>query len=419
MGLLRSGSRRRLAAICAALVGVMGLATAAAAVPPERTSAKTATRTTEPGDVTARVDTDTSTRVEVPPDVTAGIAVYDRETGEFTEQLNQDAQFRSASVVKLLLVLDFLWDRGPAYDLSDEDRARMDVMLRSSDDDAATYYWTQLGGSAVIDRMVERLGLTNTTGPPADYPGYWGYSAFTAADTVRIYRYVLDEAPAPVRDYIMGNLHASTRCASDTFDQHFGIPAAFEQPWSAKQGWSGFDSGGCSVGAESTTVASDPTSTPNSGNSGNAEIVEDAAPEDLDLTSEALHTTGTVGENDRSIIAVYTLHPDGTPYATAYSKLNALALSLNVPGAAKLPGKAFGTWGEGVNVRAEPNTQSDVVAQVPSDVEVLVSCQVRGELVEVPPHSNDWWAYLPQYGGYMTNVYVDNDSDQLPDVPEC
>lgn len=388
---LRSRSRRQLAIAAVALCGVLGLATAAAA-------------TTVPSEPSPGPGKQAPT-ADVPPDVTAGIAVYDRQNGEFTEQLNQDMQFRSASIVKILMILDFLWDRGPDYEIPAEDRARMDDMLQRSHDDNASYYWGELGGSAIIDRMVDRLGLTNTAGPPSGYPGYWGYSAFTAADTVRIYQYILDEAPAPVRDYIMGNLHQATRCAADTYDQYFGIAAAFEKPWALKQGWSGFSSGGCSVGEEDASAES--SAEPN------------ATPEDVDLASEALHTTGTVGENDRTIVAVYTLHPDGTPYATAYSKLNALAHSLNVPGGTPLPGTVFGTWGDGVNVRAEPTTQSDVVAQVPAGVDVLVSCQVRGELVEVPPYSNDWWAYLPQYGGYMTNIYVSNDSNQLPDVPEC
>ncbi|MEH0580470.1 hypothetical protein QBA54_39905 [Streptomyces sp. B21-108] len=41
------------------------------------------------------------------------MAVFDRQTGTFTEQVNEGARFRSASLVKLLLTLDFLWDRGP------------------------------------------------------------------------------------------------------------------------------------------------------------------------------------------------------------------------------------------------------------------------------------------------------------------
>ncbi len=253
--------------------------------------------------------------VVVPTGVTAGVTVFDRQTGQFTEQLNADLQFRSASVVKLLIVLDFLWNRGPTYEIPAADKARLDVMLCSSDDDAASYYWDQLGGGQIIDRMVPRLGLTHTARPPATHPGFWGYVALTAGDTVRIYRYLLDQAPAPVRDYILGNLHQATRYGTDGFDQYFGIASVFDPPFAIKQGWSGF------VGSKSKR---------------NADAV--------DLTSEALHTTGTVGPGDRTIVAVYTLHPDGTEYGKAYTDVTRLVRTLNVPGGVhaagspKLPG---------------------------------------------------------------------------------
>ncbi|MFI5693609.1 hypothetical protein ACIA58_17320 [Kribbella sp. NPDC051586] len=244
----------------------------------------------------------------VPPDVTAGIAVFDRQTGEFVQQSNADHQFRSASVVKLLIVLDFLWDRGPQYDVPPADQARLEVMLRSSDDDAASYYWDELGGAQIVERMVERLGLTHTAGPPATHPGFWGYVAITAADTVRIYRYILDRAPQPVRAYVMDLLHRPTRYGTDGFDQYFGIASVFDPDFSLKQGWSGFQgsSGYRSDRAKPQSV--------------------------LDLVSEALHTTGTVGVDDRIIVSVFTLHPSGTPYEQAYAAVTRLTAGLTVPG---------------------------------------------------------------------------------------
>src|SRR3954465_8160187 len=149
--------------------------------------------------------------VVVPPGVTAGIAVFDRRTGQFVQQLNADQLFRSASVGKLLIVLDFLWDRGPRYDVPAPAHARIEVMLRSSDDDAASYYWDELGGAEIVNRMVARLGLTHTAGPPPPPRGFWGYFAITAADTIQIYRYILDRAPQPVRAYVMDLLHTPTR----------------------------------------------------------------------------------------------------------------------------------------------------------------------------------------------------------------
>ncbi|MBQ0987857.1 SH3 domain-containing protein [Streptomyces sp. F63] len=370
--------------------------------------------------------------VDIPADVTAGVAVFDRSTGSFTERINADHRFRSASIVKLLLTLDFLWDRGPGYDIPQQDRGRLEAMLRSSDDDEASYYWAQRGRGAIIERMVPRLGLTGTTPPPAAYPGYWGYTSLTAADTVRIYRHILDEAPAPVRDFIMGNLHRATRCANDGYDQYFGIPSAFEGPWAVKQGWSGFSSGGCTAD-DGTPAAADAVAgagargpagadrPPAAGEAG-APALPAASPArsaaDVDLVREALHTTGTVGADDRTIVAVLTLHPDGTPYGTAYSGLTRLVGSLDVPGARRPAGTWFETWGDGVRIRAGATTSSAVVSTLPAGADVLVSCQRRGQLISDPPHSSAWWAHLPQYGGYMTTVYIDAES-RLPGVPDC
>ncbi|MEW2806493.1 hypothetical protein AB0929_05110 [Streptomyces massasporeus] len=348
---------------------------------------------------------------QIPPGVTAGVAVYDREAGRFTEQVNDSAPFRSASVVKLLLTLDFLWDRGPDYTIPPADRARLEPMLRGSDDDAADYYWSTYGGSAIIKRMTDRpeLGLRDTAPPPADHPGFWGYTAVSARDTVAIYRYILEKAPAPVRDFIMDNLRRSTRCsATDHFDQHFGIAGAFDKPWAVKQGWSGkYAKGTCgsqaaSSGAQAESAAPAPR-----------------AAAAVDLSRPALHSTGTVGANDRSIVAVLTLHPVGTSYGKAYTDIGRLTRSLNVPGAKRPAGTWFGTWGEFVNVRRGPATGGDRMTQLPAGVEVLVGCQVRGEVVTVPPYTNDWWAYLPQYGGYISNIYISSPDNRLPNVPEC
>jgi hypothetical protein len=336
----------------------------------------------------------------LPAGVTAGVAVYDRQTGTFTEQTNVNLQFRSASVVKLLIALDYLWNLGPAYAVPSADRTRLDAMLRSSDDSAASYFWNTDGYEAVVNRMVPRLGLQNTAPPPTAQRETWGYTAITAADTIRVYRYILDSAPAAVRNLIMDDLRQSTRCGTDGFDQSFGIPSVFNRPWAVKQGWSGFGT------SQNTCVATATT----------ARQQQAAA---IDLVGEALHTTGTVGDGDRSIVAVFTLHPDGTARATAAATVNALTRSLRVPGATLLNGTWFGTWGSGVRVRADATTASAVVGTVPAGADVLVQCQKLGQEVVIDPYRNAWWAYLPEYGGYMTNIYIDSPDNTLPGVPEC
>jgi hypothetical protein len=277
--------------------------------------------------------------VAVPAGVLAGIAVYDRESGTFVVQQRATQRFRSASLSKLLIVLDYLWNRGPAYSVPAADKTRLDVMLRSSDDGAASYFWRINGSGQIVTRMAGRLGLQDTAPPPAARPTAWGYTALSAADLVRIYRYVLESAPAPVRDYIMANLHQATKCGTDRFDQSFGIPSAFDKPWSAKQGWSGF--GDTPANPCKANAAFD----------GSERAFVDAVDEQADLldaarprpaqlaatptpsfAGEVLHTTGTVGANDRSIVAVLTLHPEGTSFAKAVGTLTALTRSLPVPG---------------------------------------------------------------------------------------
>ncbi|MEU8849764.1 hypothetical protein AB0C70_26825 [Streptomyces sp. NPDC048564] len=386
--------------------------------------------------------------VEVPDGVTAGAAVFDRQTGTFTEQLNTDLRFRSASVVKLLLALDFLWNRGPDYTVPAADRARLEPMLRSSWDDAANYYWSQNGGPAIITRMAGRLGLKDTVGPPAGYDGYWGYASLSARDTVTIYRYLLDSAPAAVRDFVMGNLRQSTRCASDDFDQHFGIAGAFEKPWAIKQGWAGssYEEGTC--GPPGTAAAAPRTADRATASSAQAQAAQAQAAQaqvarakaakaaqapaqhqqnqalapvaaDVDLTRPALHSTGTVGAGDRFVVAVFTLHPVGTSYGKAFTDLGRLTRSLDVPGAARPAGWWYGTWSSHVNVRRDPSTRDAPITQLPAVAEVLVGCQARGEEVQVPPYTNDWWAYLPQYGGWVSNIFISSPGNRLPDVRDC
>jgi hypothetical protein len=52
------------------------------------------------------------------------------------------------------------------------------------------------------------------------------------------------------------------------------------------------------------------------------------------MLGEVLHTTGTVGAGDRAIVAVLSVHPNATAFATAAKALTALVRSLTVPGAA-------------------------------------------------------------------------------------
>jgi len=306
-----------LLALLALLAGCQAPAPAAAWSDPAPSAPSPAASSAAPASPSPSPSAVASAPVVVPAGMTAGIAVFDRQAGTFVVQQHTTTRFRSASLVKLLIVLDYLWNRGPGYAIVAADRSRLDIMLRSSDDDAASYFWKAGGADQIVSRMVARLALKDTTPPSAVARTGWGTTGLSAADVVRIYRYLLDSAPAPVRDYVIGNLHQSTPCGTDRYNQTFGIPSAFTRPWAAKQGWHGFGdipANPCTAGA-----AARPSGAP--------------APVTVGILDGAvLHTTGTVGGGDRSIVVVLTQHRTGTPFSQAVAELTRLIRSLPVPG---------------------------------------------------------------------------------------
>ncbi|MFA1544247.1 hypothetical protein [Actinomadura monticuli] len=236
--------------------------------------------------------------VRVPAGVRASYVVFDRRAGRVVLQRGARRTFRSASVVKILIALDFL----ERHRASAADRASLASMLRSSDDQAATEFWRRGGQGKVIERMVPEAGLAETAPPPADKPGFWGYTALSARDVVQTYRYLLDEVPAARRDFVLEQLRRSTPCGKDGFDQTFGIPRALKRPWAVKQGWSGFGD-----------VPAEPC---RRGGARPAAWVPD-----LGIGRPVLHTTGVVGDK---IVVVLTLQPAGSSFRASAARITAL-----------------------------------------------------------------------------------------------
>lgn len=82
-------------------------------------------------------------------------------------------------------------------------------------------------------------------------------------------------------------------------------------------------------------------------------------------------------------------------------------------------GKQFPTWGTDVRVRQQSNTSSAVLTTLPGPTQVRVECQERGQEITYEGHTNDAWSYLPDYGGFISNIFVDVPDAWLPGVPEC
>ena len=276
----------------------------------------------------------TGAAIAVPPGTTASFAVYDRQQRRFIATRDPHAPFRSASVVKLLIALDELIRHDPPLDLgtatTDEQRQEilsLQTMLRASWDDAASAFWVKNGFTDVITRMTALIGLTETS-PPADR-GIWGYTAITASDVVKIYNYLLDTAPARYREFIIGNLFAATRCAQDGRDQSFGMPQAFPRPWGVKQGWSGW---GATIPPDQ--VCADHTAV--RAYTGPLMAMKEEAAPPPDLSSPLLHSTGIIGDDERTLVVVLTTFAPHTSWPDGAAAITAVCRALRglVPGAA-------------------------------------------------------------------------------------
>ncbi len=230
--------------------------------PPEPLPTLTEVRPTPPEPPPILTDDElVAATLSIAPNARIGIVIVDRQTELRILSLNADRQFPSASLVKLLIALDVL-SREPR-DLAAGDAVTR--MLSESDDAIASRLWVAGGGGELVRRWATKLDLTGTE--PPSVPGKWGATSTTPNDVARIYQFVLSELGADHRELIVNALSSAPRRAADGFDQHFGIPRAFEHPWAIKQGWS---------------------STP---------------------AAIAVHSTGLVGPGWRYLVVMLTEHP--------------------------------------------------------------------------------------------------------------
>ncbi|NUT42856.1 MAG: hypothetical protein HOV86_23010 [Thermoactinospora sp.] len=270
---------------------------------------------------------------KIPAGTAAGYVLFDRQAGKIVAFRNVHRKFRSASVSKILIAIDFL-ERTP--EVSRADARLLRVMLRSSDDSAATTFWNRGGKGKIVERMARKLRLADTAPPPASKPGFWGYVTLSAHDMVLTYRYLLDTAKPAVRDLILGHLRRATKCGTDGFDQSFGIPAAVPRPWAVKQGWSGF---GTVPAVKCTTT---PTTRTMAGARPSWRALSGgrmaAQPPTLsavttttgvpDLGRPVLHTTGLVGPKERYILVLLTAHPAGGRWNDSVRRTNRITAGI-------------------------------------------------------------------------------------------
>jgi hypothetical protein len=171
------------------------------------------------------------------PGMTLGVAVLNVNTGEVAEGANSGRTFISASLSKLLVVVD-MYDRQRAEGrtIDDADRALVERALTRSDDGAMNLLWGRYDGRGAVNRVAGKLGL-GATRPPSD-ASQWGDTQVTAGDFVRIYQYILRDMAAEDRAVIVDALARTQQVAGDGFDQYFGLlgRGASDRVY-AKQAW--------------------------------------------------------------------------------------------------------------------------------------------------------------------------------------
>lgn len=166
------------------------------------------------------------------------VQVLDRNTGR-TVSGGNESTIATASVAKVFIADDLLLreSRGEE-ELSAEDRAAVETMLRSSDDSAAEIFWGRGGGNSVITRIADRYGLESTR-PPGN--GRWWNTISTAADLVRYYDMLITGAgglPPDRAAIILSDMAQSTPTGLDGYPQGFGIPdGLYNSQVAVKQGW--------------------------------------------------------------------------------------------------------------------------------------------------------------------------------------
>jgi hypothetical protein len=159
----------------------------------------------------------------------AVVAVHDRQTGATMVAGDANAQFQSASVVKVFIAAELIWTgqfSDPAI------AARAYEMITQSDDDTADSLYGLVGGDALAGEIEQRIGVTGLAPPPE--AGSWGSTYITANAMIAFYDYIAKDAA--VGPWLLDAMAHTTQYAADGTDQYFGIPSA-ASGWAVKQGW--------------------------------------------------------------------------------------------------------------------------------------------------------------------------------------
>jgi hypothetical protein len=142
---------------------------------------------------------------------TAGVVLHDMKTGAVWHNSHSADLTWTASTIKLAMVVDlFNRNRTGEIALTADDRALIQSMLHSSDDNAADTLWFRYAGDdhMTYNNNFPAYGMTSLKPQKGytNYYPYWGFQKCTPEDLDRLIHYVLTDLPPDERDYILGEL---------------------------------------------------------------------------------------------------------------------------------------------------------------------------------------------------------------------
>lgn len=135
---------------------------------------------------------------------TIGIVLHDRDNGATWENANARTDMPAASTVKLAMVLDLLLrNQAGSIDLDGYDWYLIDQALHESSDVAADQLWFSFEDDSFLQR-IQQFGMHTASFTTS--PGYWGFMYCSARDLDNLMNYILSDAPASDRDFIVDHL---------------------------------------------------------------------------------------------------------------------------------------------------------------------------------------------------------------------
>jgi hypothetical protein len=170
---------------------------------------------------------------------TFAVTIVDHKAGT-TFSYAGDQSFDSASVVKVdILAALLLQARREGRSLTSAEQSLADVMIRNSDNDAASTLWDEIGDAQGLQVANRAFGLT-ATDPGQD--GYWGLTTTTTNDQVRL----LDAVASPTGPLGPANGVLLNLMGEVESDQTWGVSAAGRPGDSTilKNGWLSLDDDG-------------------------------------------------------------------------------------------------------------------------------------------------------------------------------